>query len=74
MSIDLIKEYFKEKITIAQSLELENIMLLTNKIIDTYENDGSIYLMANGGPVGAVDGFATDLKTHPFVSDDKSKY
>ena len=73
MSIDLIKEYFKEKITIAQSLELENIMLLTNKIIDTYENDGSIYLMANGGPVGAVDGFATDLKTHPFVSDDKSK-
>ena len=73
MTIELIKLYFKEKKAIADSVEIEPILNLVNQITKTYNHDGAVYLIANGGPVGAIDGFSTDLKTHPFVLDDKSK-
>ena len=68
----LIKLYLDEKIKIAQDLEIDNIDLLINKVLDCYRTDGTVFLAANGGPVGAIDSFATDLRTHPFVLDDKS--
>jgi len=42
-------------------------------IFHTYESDGTIYIFANGGPAGLAEGFATDLRLHPFVSENKKK-
>ena len=70
---NLIKLYFKEKASIADNIEIETIHILSEKLIDTYDNDGTVFVMANGGGASAAEGFATDLRTHPFVLDDKSE-
>lgn len=72
LSIEQVELYFKEKQDVAKKIDKSKIFQLAQKVIDCYNNDGTVYLAANGGPVGAIDGFATDLKTHPFVLDDKS--
>ena len=69
---NLIDQYLKEKIQIAENIDTNSIMILCKKIIQCYENDGIVFLAANGGPVGAIDSFATDLRIHPFVLEDKS--
>ena len=71
-NLDLIKLYFEEKAAIAKNIEIEKIFKLTEKLLETYDNDGIVYVMANGGGASAAEGFATDLRTHPFVLDDKS--
>ena len=72
MSLEQVKLYFDEKKNISDQIDKNKIFQLSERVINCYNNDGTIYLAANGGPVGAIDGFATDLKTHPFVLDDKS--
>ena len=69
-NLDLIK-LFEEKAAIAKNIEIEKIFKLTEELLETYDNDGIVYVMANGG-ASAAEGFATDLRTHPFVLDDKS--
>ena len=71
-SRDWIRLYFEEKVAIAQAVDPEPIERLVAAIIRCYEADGTVYIAANGGAVGAAESFATDLKTHPFVADDKS--
>lgn len=68
----LIKLYLNEKINIAKKLNISQIEIILKKIINCYEKNGNVYLMANGGPAGLIDNAATDLRFHPFVSDDKS--
>ena len=72
-SRDLIKLYFDEKASIANNIDIEAINTLCEKLLDTYDNDGTVFVMANGGGASAAEGFATDLRTHPFVLDDKSE-
>lgn len=68
----LIRQYLKEKIDIAKNIDIESINVLCEKIIKCYDEDGTVFLSANGGPVGAIESFATDLRIHPFVLEDKS--
>ncbi len=70
-TIDLINLYLQEKVSIAQSFPINGVVKLIEAIWCTYEHDATVYVFANGGPAGIADGFATDLKIHPFVSDDK---
>ena len=35
--------------------------------------DGTFYIMGNGGSSGIAEGFSVDLRTHPFVSEDKTQ-
>ncbi len=69
---DLVELYFKEKINIFQSIEIKQINILIKKIISTYENDGLVFTLGNGGGVSVSNGFAVDLRTHPFTQEDKS--
>ena len=71
--IDEIRLYFEEKQAIAREFPIRETARLVAAVIDCYDKDGTVYTFANGGPAGAAEGFATDLKTHPFVSDDKKQ-
>ena len=67
-----IEIYLSEKKAICDNFPVDNLVILVKKVIDTYLNDGTVYVMANGGASSAAEGFATDLRTHPFVNEDKS--
>jgi D-sedoheptulose 7-phosphate isomerase len=66
-----IKLYFDEKAAIARTIAADEIQRLVVAVIRCYDRDGTVYVCANGGSAGAAESFATDLKTHPFVSEDK---
>ena len=68
----LIDLYFKEKVKIAKKININEINKIYEKLLITYKKSGNLYLMANGGPAGLIDNASTDLRFHPFVSDDKS--
>ncbi len=72
MSVSKINSYFKEKSKIYKQLNSKVILKVFEVIKKTYINDGYIFLMANGGSSPIAEGFAVDLRTHPFVNDDKS--
>jgi D-sedoheptulose 7-phosphate isomerase len=69
---DLISLYFKEKSNIALNFPSENITLLYQAVKNTYDNDGIVYILGNGGSASIAEGFVVDLRTHPFVLEDKS--
>jgi D-sedoheptulose 7-phosphate isomerase len=71
--LNLIKLYFKEKVNVYKNLNLKNILKIVNQIKETYSKDGNIFIMGNGGSAGIAEGFAVDIRTHPFVSEDKNK-
>ncbi len=68
----LISLYFKEKSKIALDFPINNISLLYETVKNTYEADGVVYILGNGGSASIAEGFAVDLRTHPFVAEDKS--
>lgn len=70
---DLIRLYLNEQIAIARNFPVEDVAKLAEAVWSTYERDGSVYVFANGGPAGTAEGFATDLKIHPFISAAKDK-
>ena len=72
MTVSKINLYFKEKSKIYKRLDLKLISKVFDAIKKTYNNDGQVFLMANGGSSAIAEGFAVDLRTHPFVNDDKS--
>ena len=72
MSVSKINLYFTEKSKIYKKINYKLILTVFNQLKKTYNNDGNVYLMANGGSSSIAEGFAVDLRTHPFVSDDKS--
>ncbi len=71
--INLIKSYFKEKEAIHTNIDIKKIYKLFEEIKKTYLKDGTIFIMGNGGSSGIAEGFAVDIRTHPFVSEDKNK-
>tara|TARA_B100001248_G_scaffold262699_1_gene261099 strand:+ start:5712 stop:6350 length:639 start_codon:yes stop_codon:yes gene_type:complete len=71
-NLDFVELYFKEKESISKKIDKKLINNLYNLLESTYLNDGTVYLMANGGPAGLLDNAAADLGIHPFVQDDKS--
>ncbi len=72
MTISKINLYFNEKSKIYKKLDYKIIEKVFKVLKNTYENDGQVFLMANGGSSSIAEGFAVDLRTHPFVNDDKS--
>ncbi len=72
MSISKINLYFKEKSKIYNKLNLKVILKVFEQLKKTYNNDGQVFLMANGGSSSIAEGFAVDLRTHPFVDENKS--
>jgi D-sedoheptulose 7-phosphate isomerase len=72
MSVSNIRLYFLEKSKIYKKLNNNSILKVFKFLTKTYDNDGTIYLMANGGSSATAEGFAVDLRTHPFVNDDKT--
>ncbi len=71
--LSLIKLYFSEKVQIYKKLDYRKILSLVNQIYKTYKKDGTIFIMGNGGSSGIAEGFSVDIRTHPFVSEDKNK-
>ena len=71
--LDLIKLYFEEKVSVYKNIKKTQILNLFKSIIYTYKNDGNVYILANGGSSAIGEGFAIDLRTHPFVSENKNK-
>ena len=72
-NLQLINLYLEEKMQICKVIEQNSINKIFQKVVNTYEKNGFVYLMANGGPAGIIDNVATDLRLHPFVQEDKSK-
>lgn len=72
MTNSKINLYFSEKTKIYKKLNFKIIEKVFKALKNTYENDGQVFLMANGGSSAIAEGFAVDLRTHPFVNDDKS--
>ena len=72
MSTSKINLYFKEKSKIYKKLNLNVISKVFEQLKKTYNNDGHVFLMANGGSSSIAEGFAVDLRTHPFVNENKS--
>ena len=71
--LSLIKLYFAEKAKIYKKLDYKKILSLVSQIYKTYKKDGTIFIMGNGGSSGIAEGFSVDIRTHPFVSEDKNK-
>ncbi len=72
MTTSKINLYFNEKSKIYKNLDYKVIYKVFKSLVNTYEKDGQVFLMANGGSSSIAEGFAVDLRTHPFVNDDKS--
>ena len=68
----IITTYFEEKKNIYNQLDIDKIEKLIETIIKSYEKDGTVYMFGNGGGSSIAEGFAVDLRTHPFVMEDKS--
>ena len=68
----LVTLYFEEKSNIALAFTAKNIVLLYEAVKNTYEADGVVYILGNGGSASIAEGFAVDLRTHPFVASDKT--
>jgi D-sedoheptulose 7-phosphate isomerase len=71
--LHLVKLYFTEKAAIYKRLDFKRILDLVKQINNTYKKDGTLYVMGNGGSSGIAEGFSVDIRTHPFVSEDKNK-
>jgi len=69
----IVKLYFEEKIKLLNNLNLDAITQLAETVIDVYNNQGHVFTLGNGGGASVANGFAVDLRTHPFVSEDKTK-
>lgn len=74
MKIDIEKYvniYLDEKKEIINNYPIQEVVKATELIFRAYENENSIFAMANGGNAGTVDHLYCDYTHHPFVSEDK---
>jgi D-sedoheptulose 7-phosphate isomerase len=69
---NLISMYFHEKADIATKFSTDEIFSLYTAVQEAYDTDSVVYILGNGGSASIAEGFAVDLRTHPFVADDKS--
>ena len=73
MHNDFVSLYFREKVELFNHLDFELISLLVDRIIFTYQKNGIVFTLGNGGGVSVANGFSVDLRTHPFTLEDKTK-
>ena len=68
-----IKLYLTERLKINREFPIDEVVKIIKRIFYTYKNDGYLYVAGNGGGTSAAEGFAVDIRTHPFVSENKKK-
>ena len=68
-----IKLYLNERSKIHKIFPISEVVKIIKRIFYTYKNDGYLYVAGNGGGSSAAEGFATDIRTHPFVNENKKK-
>lgn len=76
MTIDietLIRLYTEEQAAIIKMFPVAEVRAVCDRLIQTYEDEGTVYACGNGGNAAYVSNLLTDLSMHPFVSDDKHK-
>ena len=64
-----IKLYLNERSKIHKIFPVSEVVKIIKRIFYTYKNDGYLYVAGNGGGSSAAEGFATDIRTHPFVNE-----
>ena len=69
---DLVAMYFSEKSDIASNFIPDNISKLYYAVKKAYDDDALVYILGNGGSASIAEGFVVDLRTHPFVNEDKT--
>lgn len=69
----LINLYIDEQAAIIKIFPVQQVVTVCERLIQAYEDGGTIYACGNGGNAAYVSNLLTDLSMHPFVSDDKHK-
>ncbi len=67
-----INLYINEKINILKKYPTDDVFKAVEMVFEVYDNENTIFAMANGGNAGTVDHLYCDFTHHPFVSEDKS--
>lgn len=68
---DTLQLYLIEQIGIIEGFPIEQVARLASQIIECYKGEGMIVAFGNGGGASIAEHFVSDMKMHPFVSDDK---
>ncbi|KKN78506.1 hypothetical protein LCGC14_0350380 [marine sediment metagenome] len=69
----LVNRYLNEHVSIAQGFPVLDVIEFFDLVENTYKMNGEVFVFGNGGGASIAEHFASDLKMHPFVSDDKHK-
>lgn len=69
----LVRLYIKEQAAIIEVFPVAQVSLVCDRLIQAYEEGGTIYACGNGGNAAYVSNLLTDLSIHPFVSEDKHR-
>lgn len=56
-----IKEYLELEKLVISSLNMDELNIVMNKILETYENEGFIYIFGNGGSSSTASHFVNDF-------------
>ena len=67
----LIERYLLEQIEIAQEFPVKATEALVKAVEVCYHRGRMVFAMGNGGGANTAEHFASDLKMHPYVSEDK---
>ena len=67
----LVRLYLAENVNIAQGFPTGDVCKLADAVVDAYKYGDRIFVFGNGGGASIAEHFASDLKMHPFVSEDK---
>jgi D-sedoheptulose 7-phosphate isomerase len=67
----MIELYLAEQRRILEAFPVDVVARAADQLFNTYDRDGTVYAIANGGNAGTLDHCYCDFRHHPFVSDDK---
>ena len=70
----LLQIYLDEHIKMAQGFPILEVAKLVQAVEDTYEENGEVFIIGNGGGANTANHFASDLGIHPFISEDKRNF
>ena len=69
----LVQLYVDEKKKVLDDFPINDVVMIADRIWQTYQNGKTVYACGNGGNAAYVANLVCDFANHPFVSDDKSK-
>lgn len=70
---ELVQLYVDEKKKVLDDFPINDVVMIADRIWQTYQNGKTVYACGNGGNAAYVANLVCDFANHPFVSDDKSK-